>query len=150
MKKKLITLVLIIASVGLLYVYNSFINRYYNSSYYNVEITADVSEVLFENTDTGRTINIQLNNNSRRILSSENNVYLAYHLLDSNENLIEYDMPRTSLSKINPFNDSIFPMNISRPSQPGEYIIVIDLVEEGVCWFSDKGNETLVLRTLVQ
>ena len=33
-------------------------------------------------------------------------------------------------------------LQITAPAQPGEYILEIDLVQEGVAWFKDKGSQT--------
>lgn len=41
-------------------------------------------------------------------------------------------------------------LGVTAPKTPGEYVLEIDMVHEGVTWFYEKGSETLRLRVRVQ
>jgi hypothetical protein len=41
-----------------------------------------------------------------------------------------------------PGEEAEVPLEITAPKEPGEYILEIDLIQEGVAWFSDKGSPT--------
>jgi hypothetical protein len=49
-----------------------------------------------------------------------------------------------------PGKSQTIPLNITAPLTPGEYMLEIDVVQEGVTWFKDKGSETLKLRVRVE
>ena len=39
---------------------------------------------------------------------------------------------------------------VDLPEQPGEYKLSLAVVQEWVCWFSDRGSQPLVLSLLVE
>ncbi len=43
---------------------------------------------------------------------------------------------------LKPGEEEEVPLSITAPKDPGDYILEIDLVQEGVTWFSDKGSPT--------
>ena len=49
-----------------------------------------------------------------------------------------YGLPRN----LKPGEDTEVPLLITAPKDPGEYILDVDLVQEQVAWFSDKGSAT--------
>jgi hypothetical protein len=50
---------------------------------------------------------------------------------------------RYGISKnLKPGEETEVPLGITAPKEPGEYILDVDLVQEGVAWFSDKGSPT--------
>lgn len=50
---------------------------------------------------------------------------------------------RYGISKdLKPGEETEVPLTVTAPAQPGEYILEIDLVQEQVAWFSDKGSPT--------
>ncbi|MBD3362785.1 peptidoglycan DD-metalloendopeptidase family protein [Candidatus Dojkabacteria bacterium] len=88
--------------------------------------------------------------------AGENPVRASYHWykkceLDSEvcteESLYEWDGKRTNFSKFLYFNsvEQGLALEVVPPTQPGEYSLEIDLVHEGITWFSEKGVETLRL-----
>ena len=40
-------------------------------------------------------------------------------------------------------------LQITAPKQPGEYILSLDMVQEGVTWFGDKGSPTTKAKVTV-
>ncbi|HEX7313214.1 MAG TPA: hypothetical protein VF297_04810 [Pyrinomonadaceae bacterium] len=50
---------------------------------------------------------------------------------------------RYGISKdLKPGEETLVPLAVTAPKEPGEYILEIDLVQEQVAWFSDKGSPT--------
>jgi hypothetical protein len=45
-------------------------------------------------------------------------------------------------SNLKPGDSVEVPLQITAPNEPGEYILEVDLVQEQVAWFSDKGSPT--------
>jgi predicted small secreted protein len=43
---------------------------------------------------------------------------------------------------LKPFEEVEVPLQISAPKEPGKYLLEVDLVQEQVAWFSDKGSPT--------
>jgi hypothetical protein len=51
---------------------------------------------------------------------------------------------RYGISKdLAPGEETEVPLAITAPKNPGDYVLEIDLVQEGVAWFSDKGSPTV-------
>lgn len=151
MRRKLITLVLLIVSAVALYVNYGVTKAYYDSNYYRVEIMSDENELVLTENAIATKINIVLKNKSRKIISSDNNIFLSYHLYDLDGREIVYDNARTQIKKVNPFAVSeVIPLIVERPVERGVYMVKVDMVEEYVAWFAEKGNPTLDLKLTVQ
>ena len=57
---------------------------------------------------------------------------------------------RLGLSKdLRPGEEIELPLTVTAPKEPGEYILEIDLVQEQVTWFSDKGSPTAKAKVTV-
>lgn len=75
-------------------------------------------------------------------------VFVTYHWFDKSGGQVVWDGIRTKLPRDLPPKDSIIGANLTidlsvhAPSQPGQYFLMIDLVQEGVQWFADNGSET--------
>ena len=46
------------------------------------------------------------------------------------------------LKDLKPGEETEVPLLVSAPKQPGDYILEVDLVQEQVAWFSEKGSPT--------
>jgi hypothetical protein len=46
------------------------------------------------------------------------------------------------LKDLKPGEETEVPLLVTAPKEPGEYILEVDLVQEQVGWFSDKGSQT--------
>lgn len=83
-------------------------------------------------------------------ISDEGRVNLSYHWLDKNGNTIIWDGMRTylpyDLYQQNKININAI---VKATPNPGEYILEFDLVQEGIAWFKDLGNETLRIEVKV-
>ena len=82
-------------------------------------------------------------------------VNLGALLYDGQRRLLERDYTRFALPAAGP-NGSVDPgaeisleVDLPVPSQPGEYVIELDLVAEGVAWFSTLGSQTVATHLTV-
>jgi hypothetical protein len=50
---------------------------------------------------------------------------------------------------LKPGEETPVPLAITAPKEPGEYILEIDLVQEQVAWFHDKGSQTAKTKVAV-
>lgn len=67
-------------------------------------------------------------------------VHLSYHWLDANANVVVWDGVRTPLpSDLQPGAAVTLNMSVLAPPTRGAYILRVDLVREGLAWFSQKG-----------
>ena len=141
MRRRIITIaILFFSAVSFYYIYK-LTNGYYNRSFYNIEISADVLEIIFKKNDEDKTFNVSLTNNSRKFITSADNVFLAYHIVGLGGEEILYEGTRHKIPDIKPYNrQDMIPLTVTNINKPGEYILQLDLVEEDVAWFSNKGS----------
>ncbi len=68
-------------------------------------------------------------------------VLLSYHWLNSDGTVHLYDGLRTPLNceLIEPGKQSEEVVNVQMPTISGKYTLVLTLLQEGICWFEDKG-----------
>jgi SAM-dependent methyltransferase len=67
-------------------------------------------------------------------------VLLSYHWLDSKGRSLAFDGRRTPLSGPVPPRQSVETvLQVEAPAHPGRAVLAIDLVHEGVTWFSEQG-----------
>jgi hypothetical protein len=66
------------------------------------------------------------------------------HWLDENNKTVVNDDARTVLLyDLGPDEEIEVPLTITAPKIPGNYVLEIDMLQEGVSWFSHKGSKTL-------
>ncbi len=78
--------------------------------------------------------------------NGDNPVYLGYHWIDFNSNeMIVLDGKRSIISEdgVIAGKEVLFELTVLGPPEAGEYILQIDLVHEGVTWFSFQGVQPL-------
>ncbi|BCW90854.1 hypothetical protein sos41_40300 [Alphaproteobacteria bacterium SO-S41] len=69
---------------------------------------------------------------------------LTYHVLDSSGSLLQRGGRRFPIPRfVSPGSDVRFICEFGAPAAPGLYQIEWDLVNDGECWFSEVGGETL-------
>ena len=87
---------------------------------------------------------IHMQNRSFRVWSStasEGPDFLSYHWFDHKGNKVEWDGLRSPLTKtLNPDEEIQVEMTVSSPRNPGSYMLHIDMVREGITWFSEAGS----------
>jgi hypothetical protein len=77
--------------------------------------------------------------------SSNNKFYIATgnRWLKSDGSLSTDMDGRSGIGKdLNPGEETEVPLVITAPKEPGEYTLEIDVIQEQVAWFSDKGSPT--------
>ena len=73
-------------------------------------------------------------------------IMLGNHWLDEGGQMIRLDDGRAMLpSSVEPGEKVELLLDIKTPPTPGSYTLELDLVQEGVAWFKDKGAQTLQL-----
>ena len=77
-------------------------------------------------------------------------VKVGVHLFDENNNLIEIDFSRTTLTKdVLPGETYQSDVSFDAPKKLGKYIIGIDMVSEQICWFENCGSQVIFFNLLV-
>ena len=77
--------------------------------------------------------------------SPNNKFYIATgnRWLKSDGSLLTDMDGRSGIGKdLNPGEETDVPLVITAPKEPGEYTLEIDVIQEQVAWFSDKGSPT--------
>jgi SAM-dependent methyltransferase len=97
---------------------------------------------------TGEQImaSVQLTNEGWNEWSShrEPAVFTSYHWLDDKGHIVDFDGERTPLPRaISAGETCEVALAVRAPSQPGRYRLAVDLVREGVTWFSQAGRPCL-------
>ena len=89
------------------------------------------------------TLGVRIGNQSWRTWVSEGverPILLSYHWYDSSRRAVDYDGLRTPLPRpLAPGAECAAAVRVKTPASPGRYLLEIDLVEEGVSWFSAAG-----------
>lgn len=105
-----------------------------------------------------QTINVRVRNASDVLWlvygTAEGNKYrvaVGDSWLDSSGKVItnmdgRYGLP----ADLRPAREVEVPLTITAPANPGKYILQLDMVQEGVTWFQDKGSPVLKVNVDVQ
>jgi len=71
-------------------------------------------------------------------------VLLGIHLLDSSRSMLQPDFCRVPLtSDVPPGNRLDLNVNVTLPDARTPYVLKVDLVDEGVCWFEEAGSRPI-------
>jgi hypothetical protein len=85
--------------------------------------------------------------------SSDNKFYLAAgdRWLNAADEKLVTDMDgRYGLNKnLRPGEETEVPLTVTAPKEPGSYVLEVDLVQEQVAWFHDKGSPTAKAKVTV-
>lgn len=73
-------------------------------------------------------------------------VYLSYHWLDRRRQIVVFEGLRSPLPRdLNPGESTSLKATIRAPEKPGEFLLHLSLLQEGVGWFSEKdGGQILI------
>jgi SAM-dependent methyltransferase len=75
------------------------------------------------------------------------NVRLGAHLLTTDGTTVENDLGRAALPHdIEQRGQVDLAMEMVAPKRPGTYIVELDMVNEGICWFAQHGSKTARVR----
>jgi hypothetical protein len=71
--------------------------------------------------------------------------------LDKDEKLLTNMDGRFGLQEnLEPGAETEVPLQVTAPKEPGDYVLELDVVQEGVTWFKDKGSQTLKVKMKVE
>ena len=77
---------------------------------------------------------------------SDNKFYLAagnrWFKTDGTTLVTDMDGRHGLTKDLKPGEETEVPLLVTAPKEPGEYVLEVDLVQEQVAWFSDKGSPT--------
>jgi hypothetical protein len=77
-------------------------------------------------------------------------VRVSYHWLDRGGEVAQFDGVRSDLPRaVGPDDTCRVFIAITAPATPGDYVLAIDLVKEGVTWFSEAGVPWHEIKVLV-
>lgn len=78
-------------------------------------------------------------------------IKLGNHWLDNTGKLLAYGVGRANLPKdLEPMEEVDLYLDIDTPPHLGDYILELDMVQERVAWFKDKGSETARVRARIK
>jgi hypothetical protein len=73
--------------------------------------------------------------------TDRNHIFISYHWLDAGGRIVDFDGTRTPLPRPISSGDTCdVTVAITTPGRAGRYQLAIDLVREGVTWFSEAGQ----------
>lgn len=103
------------------------------------------------------TVRVVIANSSRTVWlagpsgTGARNVRLGNHWLDASGRMLVHDDARTSLPRdLAPGEEIELPLVVNAPRERGDYLLELDLLQEGVAWFGDKGAPTRRLPVRVE
>src|SRR5882762_1331095 len=82
----------------------------------------------------------------------DNKFYIAVgnRWLDKDGKLTSETEGHSGISKdLRPGEEAEMTLQITAPKEPGEYILILDMVQEGVAWFGEKGSPTTKVKVTV-
>ncbi len=111
----------------------------YNAEYYEIDT---IDDSMTE--DSVYTYRIKVKNTGTLTWNRNggNPIFLGYHWIDFNtKEIVVFDGRRSIISNdgVDVGQEAEFDLKIVAPSEPGDYVLQIDLVHEDVTWFSYQG-----------
>ena len=97
--------------------------------------------------NTGNSVWPALTRNNREAFK----VRLGNHWLNAGGQIVVFDDGRSELPfDIEPEAEAKVELWVKPPTNPGNYIVEIDMVQEAVAWFAQKGSKTLKVKVTVE
>ena len=99
-----------------------------------------------------RTIQIEVKNQSPIVwpASIESGIALGSHWLTRRGEVLVWGDGRTPLQRpVLPSASTKLNLQVRAPAEPGEYLLEVDLVEEGVAWFKERRSHAAIVPTTV-
>jgi LCP family protein required for cell wall assembly len=111
----------------------------YNAEYRDVD---EIENSMTQDTEYKFKIKVKNTGALEWNRNGDKPVYLSYHWIDFNSReSVVFDGKRSIIPEdgVSIGDEVTFNLTVVSPSKPGEYILQIDLVQEGVTWFSFQG-----------
>ena len=103
------------------------------------------------------TLRVRITNKSESVWKAHgksdgsNDINLGNKWLDNSGNTVVNDDGRTPLpGDVAPGQVLELRLTIKAPPSPGDYVLILDLVQENVSWFFDKGSAAAKLKVRVE
>jgi len=78
-------------------------------------------------------------------------IHLGNHWLDANRSPVIFDDGRAGLPHdVDPGEEVALSVTVNAPRNPGHYLLEIDMVQEQVAWFKDRGSDSEIIALDVQ
>lgn len=109
-----------------------------------VESELHFADVVYNENEQKINANINItmgDANTNGYLYNVSRYQLAYHIYDLGGNIILWDGERMEIDSCIA-GDQLYTLEIPAGTLPENYMIEIDLVEEGISWFSEEGGKT--------
>lgn len=107
---------------------------------YNVEMGTDVQSLEFLTGGEKFAIPIHIKNNSSRDLLDSVETYLSYHVHSMDGGDGQWDQKRFTIDLLKGEGKTV-EIAGTAPDKKGDYIFQLDIVKEGVGWYSETGAE---------
>lgn len=94
----------------------------------------------------GQELELQVNvtNQGPRAAHPEDSLILANHWLSSDEAVVQWlDGYKRLLEPLVAGQSAVVPLHVRAPAEPGQYVLEVDVAEQGVAWFSECGGQPL-------
>lgn len=114
----------------------------------------DLNEIL--NADTMYKVKVNIENRGQEAIFASTYqpnlpIHISYHWLDENENIVEFEGIRSTISEtINPGENIETIMSIQTPKNKGHFKLMLDMVQENVMWFSDLNTDRFIYDIEIQ
>lgn len=147
--QKILTFVVLpLAIAGLIFFNSELATRFYSPKVntevqYSAAINSSISQLSMVPSE-GKSLIFNVKNEGKTIWipNEESDIVLSYRILNTGRDTIVMEGDRVKLPHaVRPGDEVKLNMTIIAPEEPGQYIIVIDMVHEGVTWFADKGSK---------
>lgn len=87
-------------------------------------------------------VTVRVRNASPDVWPTSAPIQVGNHWLDDRGSMLVQDDGRSPLPEMKPGDERPVGVWVTAPARPGRYILELDLVEEGVTWFGDRGSTT--------
>jgi hypothetical protein len=78
-------------------------------------------------------------------------VTLGNHWLGTDGRVLRNDDGRAPLSRdLAPGEETLMPLVVNAPEEAGDYVLEVDVLQEGVSWFGSRGSKTARVRVRVE
>jgi 2-polyprenyl-3-methyl-5-hydroxy-6-metoxy-1,4-benzoquinol methylase len=109
---------------------------------HEAQIDADASQTL--DTSARMQVNVRVRNLGSDVWRASAPIRIGNHWLDRDGSMLVLDDGRAALPHdMHPGDETSVVLPVTTPGTPGQYVLEVDLVEEGVAWFGTRESTTV-------